>query len=169
MAYKDAQAKELRRTGVYPPGGVMTRMEQCGCGHWCPPARYVRERRVDDVKDEKGKPTGQVKVTYTAWLPVCLDCFYAAMPLFDAVRVPSSPGSTTRIKDKELPAHLEGSGFGRRSKRRRFVADGGVCEEVVLEGGETYDLVVVPPPREAPDAPGGGDESAGKGNECMPS
>src|SRR5687768_9658428 len=35
VALKDDQAKELRRTGHYPPGGLATRMEQCSrCGHW---------------------------------------------------------------------------------------------------------------------------------------
>src|SRR5687768_10706547 len=142
VAYKDDQAKELRRRGVYPPGGVLTRMEKCtACGHFSPPGRYAHTRHVERLDD------GQVNVSYTdCWRPVCDDCRYGSMHLFDMVRVPSAKPFNRPVRDDTFPAHLEGSGWQRRSKRRRYLGDGGLLqEENVSDDGQVYDVIVMSP------------------------
>jgi len=129
VALKDDQAKELRRLGVYPPGGVFTGMEKCSaCGHWCPPDRYSRQRHVKKLDN------GQVEVTLTDWVAVCGDCYYADMPLAHVVHVPSSAGFSRRIPDEEAAAHV-GRADGTRihAKRRRVLADDGLVYELVHE------------------------------------
>ena len=155
VAYKDDQAKELRRSGAYPPGGYLTAMEKCSCcGHLSPPGRYAHTRHVEKLGG------GQVRVTYSdCWRPVCDDCRLADMPLFEQARVPSSKPIDRPVRDAEFPAHLEGSGWQRRSKRRRYVGDGGVLQETVAtDEGEVYDLVVVPAPAGASAAPAAAEE-----------
>ncbi len=131
VSYKDDQAKELKRVGVYPPGGQRTRMRRCaGCGHWAPRGRalrLLRQRTVTKTAD------GQVVITFTAWEPVCLDCFYARMPVQEEVNVPSFYGFNRRFNDGEIG----GSGFYLHTKRRRVLTDRGALREFVVddEGG----------------------------------
>lgn len=136
------QAKELRRVGFYPPGGVGTRMIRCDCcGHWTPWGRDVHEEWVEKLT------RGQVRRCRGDDRPVCIDCYYAGLPLLVMVCLPSSPGFSTRIPDGEMAAHLEGSGWQRRTKRsrRRYIGPGGkIQEEVEGEDGFVYDLVVIP-------------------------
>lgn len=142
VAYKDDQAKELRRAGVYPPGGYLTGMEKCTCcGHWCPPGRYAHTRHVEQLDD------GQVRVTYSdCWRPVCDDCRYGDMHAFDQVRVTSAKPIDRPVRDADFPAHLEASGWQRRSKRRRYLGDAGLLqEEIRTEDGEVYDVIVMSP------------------------
>jgi hypothetical protein len=150
VARKDDQAKELRRKGVYPPGGLMTGMVRCcRCQHWTPAAREARQRTKEP------QPNGSVRVTYTDPQPLCVDCYYNDLPLLEAVHVPSSPGFTTRIKDADVAAHF-GTAEGPDGKphvnggirRRRYLhPDGSVREPFRGEDGFDYENVFeVSPP-----------------------
>ena len=147
VKYKEQdQAKELRRVGLYPPGGVGTRMKRCDCcGRWAPRARAMRERTVTKLKD------GQVKVELTPWVPLCIDCYYSGLPLLVMVSLPSSPGFSTPIPDDDASAMFDGSGNGRR--RRYLGGRGAVHEEAEGEDGFVYDLVVIPAPADTAAAP----------------
>lgn len=147
---KEDQAKELRRKGVYPPGGNATGMVRCtDCGHWAPRGRLTRERTAVPRRD------GSVLERFTPWRRICIDCYYAALPVLEAVQVPSSPGFSTRIPDRDVAAHFgtaEGPdgrphANGGLRRRRYLHADGTVREPFRGEDGFDYENVfeVAPP------------------------
>jgi hypothetical protein len=157
VARKDDQAKELRRKGVYPPGGLLTGMVRCSCcRHWTPAARETRQRTATP------RPDGSVSVTFTPFAPVCIDCFYDRMTLREMVHVPSSPGFSTRIKDADVAGHFgttEGPDgtphLNGGIRRRRYLhSDGTVREPFRGEDGFDYENVfeVQPPAPPAQEA-----------------
>lgn len=118
---KDKIEVPLRQKGVYPPGGLMTAMKPCReCRRWMPP-QYVGSDGT------------------------CLECYYAGLSLFRLALTPSSKCFDHRMKDREAPAHFEGSGFDKRSERRRWLGKDGLVHGYMPDDtGELVEVVFVP-------------------------